>query len=215
MTKRSLFRFENVESAIKKQKQFSQLVVAKSPPRFSPRLLCGLDVAYEAKWAVAVAAVWDAETREVTEIGSRTGTVEVSYIPGLLGFREGPLVTKAASSLKVKPDVFLVDGHGLAHPRRFGLACHVGLALNKPTVGVAKSRLYGEAGSGKIVGPSGEAVGAVLQTDFGRTYFISVGHRIGLEDVVPVVKGCIVGGYPVPLRVAHLECVRLRRNHRG
>jgi deoxyribonuclease V len=215
LTKRGLFSFGNIESAIAKQKQLSQLVVAESSPSFRPRLLCGLDVAYDDRWAVAVASVWDAKTRKVLEARSRTGTVEVSYIPGLLGFREGPLVIRAARRLKLKPDLFLVDGHGLAHPRGFGLACHVGLALNKPTVGVAKSRLCGEAESGKILAPTGELVGGVLQTEFGRTYFVSVGHRIGLEDAVRIVRDCIVDGYPVPLRVAHLESVRLRRNRWG
>ncbi len=212
MNRRSLFKFDGIESAITKQKQLSQLIVSESPRRFKPRLLCGLDVAYDNKWAVAVAAVWDLETQQVLEIRSHTGTVEVNYVPGLLGFREGPLATNAAYKLKVKPDVFLVDGHGLAHPRRFGLACHVGLALNKPTIGVAKSRLYGEAGGGKIMGLKGEVVGAVLETGDGPEYFVSVGHLLGLREALRIVSGCIVDGYPVPLRVAHLESLRLRKH---
>jgi deoxyribonuclease V len=143
-----LFEFKDAGSARARQREFSLRVVDRTPSGFSPRRVCGLDAAYRGGFGVGVAAVWDLEASCMAETRSVVLRVPVDYAPGLLGFREGPLVVAAAKMLRGSADVFLADGHGVAHPDRFGLACHVGLALDKPTVGVAKSILHGHLRDG-------------------------------------------------------------------
>jgi len=120
------------------------------------------------------------------------------YVPGFLSFRETPALLAALAGLGQRPDVILCDGQGLAHPRRFGLACHLGVLLDVPTVGVAKSRLVGTHGAlpearGAWVPllDGDETIGAVLRTREGvRPVFVSVGHRVGLETAVELVLRC-------------------------
>lgn len=145
-----------------------------------------------------------AETRSVVL------SVPVGYVPGLLGFREGPLVVAAAKMLRGSADVFLTDGHGVAHPERFGLACHVGLALDKPTVGVAKSILHGHLRDGEVIDRDGTVLGQVLSVGRKRRLYVSLGHRISLEDACETVRSVLVDDHIAPLRAAHLESVRLR-----
>jgi deoxyribonuclease V len=137
-------------------------------------------------------------------------SVLTRYVPGFLGFREGPLLVRVAEELRVRPDVFLIDGQGVAHPRKFGLACHVGLALEKPAIGVAKSRLYGRSDHGRILDPGGEMIGRIL-TAGNRKFYVSVGHRISLETASDLVEKSIVNGHPSPLREAHLESIRAKK----
>ncbi|HEY5620368.1 MAG TPA: endonuclease V, partial [Candidatus Bathyarchaeia archaeon] len=167
---------------------------------------------YKEDWGVGVAAVWDLQESSLVEASHAITGVSVDYMPGLLAFREGPLVVAAAERLRSSPDMFLVEGHGRAHPRRFGLACHVGLALNKPTVGVAKSNLYGGVRKGEIVDPDGTVLGRVLESGRNRPLFVSVGHKVSLADAFDIVRSSLVESYPAPLRTAHLEALRLRRN---
>src|SRR2546430_2559808 len=136
--------------------------------------------------------------------------VSNQYVPGFLGFREGPLLVKIAEKIRQKPDVFLIDGQGVAHPRRFGLACHVGLALDRPTIGVAKSRLYGRSEDSKILDLEGEVIGRIL-TAQNRKFYVSVGHRISLETASDLVEKSLVNGHPSPLRQAHLESNRAKQ----
>jgi deoxyribonuclease V len=134
------------------------------------------------------------------------------YIPGLFTFRELPPLLAAFARLRRVPDALLFDGHGLAHPRRFGLACHAGLLLDRPAVGCAKSILVGEAeavaerrGSRARLVHGGEELGAVLRTRDGvAPVFVSIGHRVDLDSAVELVLDC--GGryrLPEPLRLAH------------
>ena len=204
--------FKDVESAAAKQRQLSLLVREESPSGFRPRLLCGLDVAYKEDCGVGVAAVWDLQGSSLVEASHAITRVSVDYMPGFLAFREGPLVVAAAEKLRSSPDMFLADGHGRAHPRRFGLACHVGLALNKPTVGVAKSNLYGGVRKGEVVDSDGITLGRVLESGRNRPLFVSVGHKVSLADAFDAVRSSLVERYPAPLRTAHQEALRLRRN---
>ncbi|WP_410655254.1 endonuclease V [Amycolatopsis sp. lyj-112] len=151
----------------------------------------GLDVAYdEASGLIAAAAVTlDADFRVVEE---RTVVSEVSfpYEPGLFAFRELPLLLEALRALEHTPDLLVCDGHGLAHPRRFGLACHVGVVTGVPTLGVGKTRFIGEHGEpGRERGAreplldGGEVVGMVLRTqDAVKPVYVSVGHKISLDN---------------------------------
>jgi len=105
--------------------------------------------------------------------------------------------------------VCLVDAHGIAHPRRFGLACYVGLALNRPTIGVAKSLLYGQVEGSRVIDrEDGRILAELVKTPGGKTIYVSVGHKISLEDAVLIVKHCMGSGGPVPIRLAHDEVTK-------
>lgn len=135
------------------------------------------------------------------------------YIPGLLSFREVPAILEAFKKMQETPDLLLVDGQGLAHPRRFGIACHLGILLDIPTIGCAKSRLVGEhgqvaekVGSWTEMVDKGEVVGAAVRTRAGgKPIYVSVGHKVDLVTGVRLVLEC-TGGYrlPEPTRLAHL-----------
>jgi len=169
-----------------------------------------MDAAYEGDTAFVAASVWDAVNKEIAETVTIVNGVSNKYVPGFLGFREGPLLVKIAEKILQKPDVFLIDGQGVAHPRRFGLACHVGLALDRPTIGVAKSRLYGKSDDSNILDPEGEVIGRIL-TAQNRKFYVSVGHRISLETASDLVEKSLVNGHPSPLRQAHLESNRAKQ----
>lgn len=120
------------------------------------------------------------------------------YVPGLLSFREAPAALQCLSTITTKPDMLLIDGHGLAHPRRMGLACHLGLLSGIPAIGVAKTRLIGnhayvpeERGSQVPLSHQDEVIGAVLRTRTGvKPVYVSIGHRVGLESAVAYTLAC-------------------------
>jgi deoxyribonuclease V len=169
-----------------------------------------MDAAYQGDNAFVAASVYDVTNMEIIETATIVDGVSTKYLPGFLGFREGPLLVRIAEKIRQKPDVFLVDGQGFAHPRRFGLACHVGLALDRPTIGVAKDCLYGKSNHNKILDPEGEIIGRIL-TARNRKFYVSVGHRISLETASHLVEKSIVNGHPSPLRQAHLESIRAKQ----
>ncbi len=210
MISEEFFQFVDTDHAVSLQRDLSTRIKRIDARDFEPRFLCGMDVAYDGDTAFAAAAVWDAANTKIVETATTVNSVLARYIPGFLGFREGPLLVRVAEKLRVRPDVFLIDGQGVAHPRKFGLACHVGLALDKPTIGVAKSRLYGRSDQGKILDPEGEMIGRIL-TAGNRKFYVSVGHRISLETASDLVEKSIVKGHPSPLRQAHLESIRAKQ----
>ena len=138
--------------------------------------------------------------------------VSFPYIPGLLSFRETPAVLEALAKLRVEPDLLILDGHGLAHPRRFGIACHVGVITGVPTIGCAKSRLVGvhnepprEAGRWVFLYDDHEVIGAVVRTRTGVSpVFVSIGHKVDLETAVRLVLSCCTKyRLPETTRYAH------------
>jgi deoxyribonuclease V len=148
------------------------------------------------------------------------GRTRFPYIPGLLSFREVPLLLETMEQLKIKPDLILCDGQGIAHPRGLGLASHLGLLLNLPTIGCAKSRLIGEfkavgldKGNFSILRNRGRVIGAVLRTRKGvKPLFISPGNKINLKDSLKMVLGCSIRyRMPEPTRQAHLLVNRQRK----
>jgi deoxyribonuclease V len=211
MTSEEIFQFVDTDQAISLQRDLSKRVQSVDDPGFEPRYLCGVDVAYHNNSAFVAAAVWDISSRRIIEIDSSVDKVSTKYVSGFLGFREGPLLVRIAGKLRTRPDVFLIDGAGSAHPREFGLACHVGLAINKPTVGVAKSRLYGRLDGSNIVDPEGKVMGRILAAG-NQKFYVSVGHRISLKTASDLVEKSIVNGHPLPLREAHLESIRAKQD---
>ena len=149
---------------------------------------------------------------EVVETAIASMDVTFPYIPGLLSFREAPVCLAAVEKLENEPDVFLIDGQGIAHPRRLGLASHLGLFLDKPTIGCAKSRLTGtfeepavEKGSNRPLYDGDEVIGAVVRTRSNvKPLFVSVGHRCMLEDAIDLTLACATKyRLPEPTRLAH------------
>ncbi|MEZ4887221.1 MAG: deoxyribonuclease V [Chitinophagales bacterium] len=142
------------------------------------------------------------------------------YIPGLLSFRESPLLIKAWQKLTIKPNLIVADGHGIAHVRRFGIACHLGLLTDTPTIGCAKKIFVGthedlgeEQGSVADIHYKGEIVGAALRTRKNvKPVYISAGHKITLAEAIEVMKNCALNyRIPEPTRQAHLMVNELRR----
>jgi deoxyribonuclease V len=212
--------------AVALQRELAEkVVVADCLPR-PVRSVAGVDVSYERGGDSFFAAVVVLELPDfkLIEEASATGRISFPYVPGLLSFRELPVVLDAFSALRTVPDAVLVDGQGIAHPRRFGLACHLGLWTGLPTVGCAKSRLCGShLPPGRNKGDSvpllldGEEVGAVLTSRSGvRPLYISPGHRTDLASAVALVQSCL-GAYrlPEPTRLAHLLSNRQRLRARG
>ncbi len=163
------------------------------------RTVAGVDVAYgrgNPLRAAAVVLAFDS----LKTLGAAAVTMEARfpYVPGYLSFREIPAVLAVLDRLAVRPDILLCDGQGIAHPRRFGLASHLGVVTGLPTIGVAKSRLVGEHGEpGGARGDwaplmdQGEIIGAVLRTRVGvKPVYVSIGHRVGLKTAIRFVLAC-------------------------
>ena len=191
------------------------------PPTVS--LIAGADVAYGFGEAQAHAAVvlWDVVRREVVETATTSGKTRVGYRPGFLAWCELRIVLDAFEKLVRAPQLVLADGHGRAHPRRCGLACLLGLALDLPTVGCAKSVLVGgfsrlarDRGAREPLTDGAEVIGLVLRTRAGvRPVIVSVGHRVTLEDASSWVLRASRFRIPEPLRLAHTAATRLRAAH--
>ena len=156
---------------------------------------------------------------EIVETTSSARKLTFPYIPGLLSFRESPVCIDAVEKLKIEPDVFIIDGQGLAHPRRLGLAAHLGLFFNKPTIGCAKSRLTGtyeephaEKGSFSPLKDGNETIGAVVRTRANvEPLFVSVGNKCLLEDAIKITLDCTTKyRIPEPTRLAHQLVSKLK-----
>ncbi len=202
--------------------------VRESPPLDRARVtrVAGTDLSYlrDRKMALGVAVLMSYPDLELLEVSSAAREVSFPYVPGLLSFRELPALLPALEGLSSPPDLVFVDGQGLAHPRRFGLASHLGVLASLPTIGCAKSRLLGEAEEpGPEVGDwsplryEGETVGAVLRTRRGvKPLYVSVGHLLDLASCMEMVLSCTRGfRLPEPQRRAHLEADRLKREVRS
>lgn len=186
-------------AAIEVQKALSAWVIRED--RFpEPRSVAGVDVGFEDAGAVTRAAVvvLDYPGLELQDFAIARQPTRFPYVPGLLSFREAPAVLEALQRLRSAPDLLLCDGQGLAHPRRFGIACHLGVITGLPTIGVAKTRLIGVHGSvpsgrGEWVPLTvhGEVVGAVLRSrERVKPIYVSIGHRVSLETAVRLVMAC-------------------------
>ncbi|OGO31648.1 MAG: endonuclease V [Chloroflexi bacterium RBG_16_56_11] len=180
----------------------------------NPRFIAGADISVNkfAKTGTGAVVVLSYPELEMVEVQVVTDRIEFPYVPGLLTFREAPLVLAAFEKLTLRPDALIVDGQGIAHPRRIGLASHLGLLLGLPTIGCAKSRLLGEyrepdsaAGSFSDLLDDDEIIGAALRTRAGiKPVFVSIGHRIDLPSAIRWTLACCRGyRIPEPLRLAH------------
>jgi deoxyribonuclease V len=180
----------SVEEAVRLQVELAGSVVRSAPPGFAPRTAAGLDVAYATDSPLVAAAVVTVSiaTGQVLESATAVAEADFPYVPGLFAFRELPALLDAFARLAVTPDVLVADGHGLAHPRRFGLACHLGIETGLPAIGVAKTPMGEFAAPGPNRGArtplvdGGAEVGAALRTQRDvKPVFVSIGHLMDLD----------------------------------
>jgi deoxyribonuclease V len=209
------------KEAVALQRRLAEDVILENRLPEVVQLVAGVDVSYEKHGDLFFAAVVVVAREEgrVVEEASAMGRVDFPYIPGLLSFRELPIILEAFRRLRTTPDALLVDGQGIAHPRRLGLASHLGLWLNLPVVGCAKSRLCGthpppgeRKGERVPLIDKGEQVGVVLTTrDRVRPLFISPGHLIDTAAAAELVLSCTTRyRMPEPTRLAHQLTNQLR-----
>lgn len=204
-----------IQAALRRRVRLTRL-------RRAPRLVAGADVAYsrETHRMYAAVVVLELPSFEVVDTAESVSMARFPYIPGLFSFREIPPLLRAFGRLRSRPDAILFDGQGLAHPRRFGLACHAGVLLATPTIGCAKSRLVGDHAA---VGPrrgdrsdlhlGGDVVGVALRTrDHVKPVFVSPGHRVDVAAATDLVLATTRGfRLPEPIRLAHNATTALMR----
>jgi len=189
--------------------------VSRNSEVIAPHFIAGVDISVDRLLGKAKGAVVVLSYPELRVVETKVveGSVDFPYIPGLLSFRESPLTLAACEMLSTTPDLILVDGQGIAHPRRFGLASHLGLFLDTPTIGCAKSLLCGrhdepglEPGCYAEVSDSDETIGVALRTRHGvKPVYVSIGHKIDLQTAIRWVLECCRGyRLPEPTRLAHL-----------
>lgn len=194
--------------------------VRQSPLPGAIRTVAGIDAAFVGDRIVAAATLFDYQTLEFLCSAHAVRKVTFPYIPGYLSFREAPAFLAALEQLPSPPDLVIVDGQGIAHPRRLGIASFLGVLLGRPTIGSAKSRLVGEyvepameRGAWAPLVDRGEEVGAVLRTRSGiRPLFVSPGHLITITEALAAVLHCAVRyRLPEPQRVADRLAAQLKR----
>ena len=199
------------KAAIALQRKLADRVV-EEPVSKPVRTVAGIDVSVRGERLQTAVVVLDLETLNECDRAVWRGKTVFPYIPGLLSFREIPAIMPALEQLTVRPDLLMLDGHGRAHPRRFGLACHLGVLLDWPSIGVAKTRLTGtfeepgkSRGSESALWDQDERIGSVVRTrSHVNPVFVSVGHRVTLADAVRLTLAA-TGRYkiPEPTRQAH------------
>jgi len=199
--------------AIALQKELAPQIDTSTPlPLDDLRLVGGIDVSVKENVSRAAIVVLTYPALEVIERVNASIPTPFPYIPGLLSFREGAVIIDALRQLKHAPDVFIVDGQGIAHPRHIGIASHIGLWIDVPTVGCGKTRLTGthepvppEKGAWSPLMHRGEVIGAALRTrDNVAPVYISVGHRATLDTARELVMRCLTRyRLPEPIRAAH------------
>ena len=210
----------SIENAHEAQLKASERIIRQDFLPEKMQYVAGIDVSYVAGLSIGVATVFDYDSLSLLESKTTYAKTRFPYIPTLLSFREMPPVIEAIKMLRLEPDVFLIDGQGIMHPYRLGLASHLGLAINKPTIGVAKSPLVGavnefnEENWAPIIDKK-ELVGAALLTKKGaKPIYVSIGHMVSLKRAIEVVKHCTPRHrIPKPIRLAHRVATQERRKY--
>ena len=214
-----------VAEARERQQAMRDQLVTVPPPGFAPRFVAGADVSMERfkHYGYAALVVIDLHTMETVDQAGAAAELRFPYVPGYLSFRELPVLEQAWRALRVRPDLVVFDGHGYAHPRRFGLACHGGVAWDVPSIGCAKNPFIGthepvgnERGDTSPIVHEGETVGRVVRTRTGaKPLYVSAGHRMDLATAVEMVLR-LAPRYrqPETTRRAHVLVNEMRRADR-
>ncbi|HCL99288.1 MAG TPA: endonuclease V [Fervidobacterium sp.] len=209
---------KDVQSAVEIQNNLSKSLKIQELETQKIQYIGGLDVSYLDKYALGVLVILDNELNIVDIISQKAG-VEFPYIPGFLAFREAPVILECLRKSSIKPDVLIFDGQGIVHPRGFGIASHIGVLLDVPSIGVAKSRLYGVCDKPTRVGQAepiydevGNLIGyCYLSKRNTNPIYISPGHLCDPDSALSFVKS-LIRGYklPEPTRLAHIYTQRLK-----
>ncbi len=216
----------NVTAAEARRIQSALRAQVELRDRLGPvRLIAGADVAFDLERKLAFAGVVVLRLPDLQEVerAAAVRPLDFPYVPGLLSFREAPALLAAFARLRTWPDLLFFDGHGYAHPRRFGIACHLGLLLDRPSLGCAKSLLVGEhaqpaaaAGSRTPLRHHGETIGVALRTRRGiKPVYISTGHRVSLSTAVRfALTACDGFRIPRPTRLADHFVAAVKRGEK-
>ena len=210
------------KEAVQIQKQIREKIITYGKTK-SVRLVAGADVAYDKKSNTTYAGVVVLRLKDLTIVETCIASCPISfpYIPGLLSFREVPALVQALEKVQKAPDVLFIDGHGISHPRSVGIASHIGLLIDRPVIGCAKSLLIGDyqepdlprGSQSHLFNKNSDIIGAVVRTrDKVRPVFISIGHRIDLEEAINLTLRCGKGyRIPEPTRQADLLVEKAKR----
>ncbi len=210
----------SVKEAIMVQVKLRSLLDLKAGPAGPPEKIAGVDVTSDNGRMIGGVIILRYPGLETIEKKYSVMPVNFPYIPGLLSFREGPVLLESFKNIENIPDVIIFDGHGIAHTRRMGLASHLGIILNRPSIGCAKSVLTGKyqmpgkrKGDYSLLEDDGEILGAALRTKQGvKPVFVSPGHRIDLNTSIRVVLKSLSGyKLPEPTRLAHIFVNKIRK----
>ena len=198
---------ENYTKIIELQNEFSKKVITHDYLNNNNiRNVCGIDVSYKDFNAFCSAVIINKNTLEIIEIVNEKSTISYPYIPGLFILREGEPLLKIVRLLKNLFDVLLIDGHGILHPRKCGLASYVGIMIDKPTIGVAKNLLCGSILGSNYVEYNKTILGYTIKKNNKKDIYVSVGHKISLETSIDIVKKLTkkTEFIPEPLRIADI-----------
>lgn len=201
-----------VTKTIKLQKELSKKVISKNflPTRI--KTVCGVDVSYKNDLAYCSAVILEKNSMNIIESSTISMKVSSPYIPGLFMLRESKPILKTLKRLGKSFDLLLVDGHGRLHPRKCGLACYIGIMIDKPVIGIAKRLLCGSVENDSSVIYDGKILGHEIKYNRKKIY-VSVGHKISLRTAVITVKELTIEGwYPEPLRLADSLSKKFRKN---
>jgi len=178
--------------------------------------IAGCDIAYTGNTIICAIVVMDYDTLKIREEQTTVGKVNFPYIPGFLSYREAPITIETYHKLELDPDVFIVDGNGILHPRRMGLACTIGLSLDKPAIGVAKNLLCGDVNDDTVYLDK-DVIGKLLSTkDKAKPIYVSPGHKVSMQTAIAVAKKTLTEHkLPEPLHQAHKLANKMRRKLKG
>jgi len=176
------------------------------------KTIAGVDQAFFGKKTVSAIVVCDYKTKKVLEKKYAIADVTMPYVPCYLSYREAPVIVEAYTKLENRPDILIVDGNGILHPRRIGLASHVGILLDQATIGIAKNLLLGEISGNNIIVDKEIRAVKLKTKEFSKPVFVSPGHRISLKTSVEIVKNCIEENHklPEPVHLAHRFANKIR-----
>ena len=202
----------NIEKSKEEQKKLARKIITKDD--FDEiNTVGGVDQAFVDNKIISAIVVCEYLTMKVIEKQYAVVDAQIPYIPGFLSYRESPAVVEAFNKLETKPDILMVDGNGITHPRKLGMASHVGLIIDVPTIGIARNILIGEIKEDKVY-IDDKLRGRLIQTrEHAKSLIVSIGHRISLKTALGVVEKSIILPHklPEPLHLAHRYANKIRK----
>lgn len=204
----------NLKKLESEQEKLSKKVILKDDFE-EIKTIAGTDQAYFDNYIISVIAILDYKTLKLVDKSFSFKTLNFPYISGFLSYRVAPSIIEAYTALKTKPDVLMVNASGIVHPKRFGLASHLGLALDIPSIGVSKKLAYGTIDGDNII-CEGEKRGVQIKTkDFAKPLFVNPGYRISIRSAKKIFNSCVKENkLPEPLRIAHKIAIKKREELR-